>query len=116
LIEVRDEAEVRAITPDFCRLATIKKWGHIVTAQSKTSEADFVYRFFAPYAGIDEDPATGGVQCVLAPYWCARLGKDFVTSTQLSRRGGKLEARLAGERVMIGGEAKLYLQGSIQIS
>jgi predicted PhzF superfamily epimerase YddE/YHI9 len=84
-----------------------------VTAPGET--VDFVSRFFAPNYGIDEDPVTGSAHCVLAPYWGARLGKNRLVARQLSRRGGTLGCRLAGDRVFISGKAILYLEGTIWV-
>jgi len=64
---------------------------------------DFVSRFFAPAAGIDEDPVTGSAHCALGPYWSARLGKDSFTTYQASRRGGVVKLQLAGDRILLRG-------------
>src|SRR6185503_18265514 len=74
LIEVASEAVVRAAKPNFARLRRIESRGAIVTARASTPEYDFVSRFFAPAAGIDEDPVTGSAHCALATYWAAKLG------------------------------------------
>jgi predicted PhzF superfamily epimerase YddE/YHI9 len=76
-------------------------------------DCDFVSRFFAPAAGIDEDPVTGSAHCTLMPYWAARLGKTKLFARQISARGGELFCELAGDRVYIGGKAVLYLRGEI---
>src|SRR5262249_1883378 len=84
LIEVADEAEVLALEPDFRRLksAGVGSRGVIVTSVSKTAGRDFISRFFAPGAGIDEDPVTGSAHCCLGPFWAARLGKTELTGYQ----------------------------------
>ena len=105
------EAEVRALAPDFAALKTLDCLGVIATAPG--SDSDFVSRFFAPAAGIDEDPVTGSAHCTLIPYWSQRLGKTTLFARQVSRRGGELFCRLAGDRVHIGGKAVLYLRGEI---
>ncbi|MBX7168889.1 MAG: PhzF family phenazine biosynthesis protein [Pirellulales bacterium] len=104
-------AEIRALRPDFRRLAELDALGLIVTAPGE--ETDFVSRFFAPQSGIDEDPVTGSAHCTLVPYWAEVLGKTELTARQLSTRGGELWCRLAGERVDIAGEAVLYLRGEV---
>jgi predicted PhzF superfamily epimerase YddE/YHI9 len=76
---------------------------------------DFVSRFFAPNAGIPEDPVTGSSHSTLIPFWSERLSKDKMVAKQLSKRGGTLFCENFGERVKIAGEAKLYLQGEIRI-
>ncbi len=107
------EADVRALKPDFALLATLDALGIIVTAPG--SDCDFVSRFFAPGAGIAEDPVTGSAHCTLIPYWAERLGKTELFARQVSRRGGELFCHQAGERVGIGGHAVLYLRGEIEL-
>ena len=107
------EAEVRALKPDFAALKTLDCLGIIATAPG--GDCDFVSRFFAPGAGVDEDPVTGSSHCTLIPYWAQRLGKTKLFARQISRRGGELFCELAGDRVRIGGKAVLYLRGEIEI-
>ena len=111
-LAVFDSAEtVRALTPDFATLKSLDCLGIIVTAPG--ADCDFVSRFFAPAAGVDEDPVTGSAHCTLIPYWAQRLGKNKLFARQISRRGGELFCELAGDRVRIGGKAVLYLRGEI---
>jgi PhzF family phenazine biosynthesis protein len=104
--------EVRALKPDFALLGTLDE-KVIVTAPG--TDSDFVSRFFAPTAGVPEDPVTGSAHCTLIPYWSARLGKTKLFARQLSKRGGELFCELAGDRVLIGGKAVLYSRGQIEI-
>jgi PhzF family phenazine biosynthesis protein len=108
------EAEVRRLQPDFAQLKTLDCLGIIVTAPG--TDADFVSRFFAPGAGVDEDPVTGSAHCTLIPFWSQRLGKTDLFARQVSARGGELFCELVGERVRIGGRAVHYLRGEIQIT
>ncbi len=105
LVEVDSEETVRALQPDFTRLAKLPVRSAIVTARSTSPEFDFVSRYFAPAVGINEDPVTGSAHCVLTPYWAERLGKTEMRAYQASARGGVLRVRLAGERVMLCGQA-----------
>jgi PhzF family phenazine biosynthesis protein len=107
------ESAVRELQPDFQRIATLDAFAVMVTAPG--DEVDFVSRFFAPRAGIAEDPATGSSHCTLTPYWADRLGKSDLKARQLSRRGGELVCGLRGERVVIGGRAVEYLRGEIEV-
>ncbi len=117
------EADVRALQPDMRLLKRLPSLGVIVTAPGdmahRPGEAagptDFVSRFFAPAAGIDEDPVTGSAHCTLIPYWSRRLGKTTLFARQVSRRGGELWCEDRGERVTIGGQAVLYSQGTITL-
>jgi len=107
------EDEVRALAPDMKRLAEVDAFGVIVTAPGR--EADFVSRFFAPRAGISEDPVTGSSHCTLVPYWARRLCKKQLYARQVSRRGGELWCEERGDRVKIAGRAILYMQGTISV-
>jgi predicted PhzF superfamily epimerase YddE/YHI9 len=86
-----------------------------VIASAKGDEVDFVSRFFAPCAGIPEDPVTGSAHCTLAPYWASRLRKDVLRARQLSARGGELICKMKGDRVLIEGAAVEYLRGVITV-
>lgn len=108
-----DEKAVRRMQPDFRFIAKLRTDGLIVTAPGL--ECDFVSRFFAPGAGIDEDPVTGSAHCTLVPYWSKRLGKRELFARQVSARGGELWCVDRGDRVDIAGEAVLYLRGTIAI-
>ena len=108
------EADVRALKPDFAALRTLDCLGIIATAPGV--DCDFVSRFFAPGAGIDEDQATGSSHCTLMPYWAERLGRTKLFARQVSRRGGEMFCELAGDRVRIGGHAVLYNRGEIEMS
>jgi len=108
-----NEDEVCALTPDLARLKTLKGGAFIVTAPGRS--CDFVSRLFAPNYGVDEDPVTGSSHCTLAPYWAEQLGKQQLTARQLSKRGGELRCELSGDRVLISGQAALYLEGQIHV-
>jgi PhzF family phenazine biosynthesis protein len=111
LVEVASEDEVYAVQPDFRRLRHLGVRGVILTSSSENPQFDFVSRFFAPGAGIDEDPVTGSAHCALAPYWSERLGKDEMTGYQASSRGGVVHVRIAGDRVRLAGHAVTILKG-----
>ncbi len=87
VVEVESESVVRGLGPDFKQLAAVKCRGVIVTAQSDSRNVDFVSRFFAPAAGIDEDPVTGSAHCCLADFWGKRLGKTEMIGYQAWRHG-----------------------------
>jgi len=110
---VDTEEEVRTLKPDFREIEKLPGRGLIVTARG--DNADFVSRFFAPQAGINEDPVTGSAHTSLIPIWWGKLGKTQLLARQLSARGGKLLCEYKGERCIIGGEAKLYMVGEINI-
>ncbi|MDP6352823.1 MAG: PhzF family phenazine biosynthesis protein [Alphaproteobacteria bacterium] len=113
LVELESEHAVRAVTPDFGALTRIEVVGTIVTARADGGGPDFVSRFFAPRAGIDEDPVTGSAHCVLAPFWCDRLGRTALTAAQVSPRGGVVKVAVDGERVRLAGQAVTILEGAL---
>ena len=112
IVAVADEAAVRAVRPDFGALAKIHRMA-IVTAPGDTQ--DVVSRVFVPYCGVDEDPVTGSAHAALAPFWAQRLGQDSFTALQASRRGGLLNCRLAGDRVILGGQCVTVIAGTFQL-
>jgi PhzF family phenazine biosynthesis protein len=118
LVEVPDEATLLALAPDMAALARVEARGVIVTARAERRDAasghDFLSRFFAPRAGVPEDPVTGSAHCVLAPFWARRLGKTELLGYQASRRGGVVETRLAADRVLLGGHAVTTLRGRLE--
>ena len=113
LVDVESESDVRAARPDFRRLAELDCRGVIVTSASEDGRFDFVSRFFAPGAGVDEDPVTGSAHCCLGPYWGERLGKSEMTAFQASSRGGVVRVRVSGERVFLGGHAVIVMRGTL---
>jgi len=113
LVEVADEATVRSVRPELAALAALDVRGVIVTAASATPDRDFVSRFFAPAAGVDEDPVTGSAHCALAPYWAAKLGKSTLVGYQASTRGGTVACAIAGDRVILGGRAVTVLRAKL---
>jgi len=113
LVEVESEEIVRTLTPDIAGLKDHEVRGVIVTARSAGPDFDFVSRFFAPGAGIDEDPVTGSAHCALAPYWARVLGKTKMVGYQASERGGVVHVRLDGDRVKLAGHARTVLRGEL---
>ncbi|SKB43009.1 PhzF family phenazine biosynthesis protein [Daejeonella lutea] len=107
------EADVVALTPDYSALSKIDSIGFIATAPGDNS--DFVSRFFAPSAGINEDPVTGSAHCNLIPYWADRLGKENMHAYQVSARRGELWCQFKGDRVLMSGRAVTYLKGEIYV-
>ncbi|MDR3437075.1 PhzF family phenazine biosynthesis protein [Telmatospirillum sp.] len=115
LMAVFDSPEdVVQLTPDFAAIAALDCWAVIATAPGRDG-IDFVSRFFAPGHGVPEDPVTGSAHCTLVPYWAKRLGKTDLLARQVSARGGTLHCQLAGDRVILAGQAILYLEGRITV-
>jgi len=113
LVEVESEAVVRALVPDYLALTALPVRGIIVTSRSTDPAFDFVSRFFAPAAGIAEDPVTGSAHCCLGPYWGERLGKTDLVAHQISHRGGIVRVGVRGDRVLLGGHAVTVLRGEL---
>ncbi len=107
------EAEIAALSPDMGKLMALDTRGVIATAPGEA--CDFVSRFFAPRAGIPEDPVTGSAHCISTPYWARRLDKAKLSARQISARGGALEVELSGERVRITGRVAPYMEGRIRV-
>lgn len=115
LVELVDEQAVIAFEPELDRIAQLDSVGLIVTAASQRAEIDFVSRFFAPRAGVDEDPVTGSAHCNLIPYWAQKLNRKQLVAQQLSTRLGTLWCEWKDNRVEIAGKAVTYLRGEISL-
>jgi PhzF family phenazine biosynthesis protein len=113
LVEVASESELRALAPDFAKLAAVECRGIIVTARADDPQYDFVSRFFAPASGIQEDPVTGSAHCCLVDYWRKQTGKSELTAFQVSQRGGMLRVRMAEGRAYLWGTAVIVAEGNL---
>jgi PhzF family phenazine biosynthesis protein len=113
LVQVASEDIVRTLQPDFALLATLPVQGAIVTSRANTVGFDFISRYFAPRAGVPEDPVTGSAHCCLAPFWAAQLHKERMTAYQASARGGVVRVQVQGERVILSGQAVTVLRGEL---
>lgn len=105
------QAVVEQLQPDFRAVAQLNSRGLIVSAEGVAS--DFVSRCFFPQYGIDEDPVTGSAHTTMTPYWAKRLQKQTLSARQLSKRTGELICTLEGDRVLLKGEARLYMKAEI---
>jgi PhzF family phenazine biosynthesis protein len=120
---VDDEYAVRNLTPDIAALkpisgAATQGPGNVAVAAlaDPGSPYDVVSRFFAPGSGIDEDPATGSLHCMLSPLFAARLGRAILRFHQAyPGRGGDLECEHRGERVMLRGHAVTVIEGQLRV-
>jgi len=115
LIELESEQAVLDLEPDLRRLGEVSERGVMVTSFSESESYDFVSRFFAPAAGVDEDPVTGSAHCCLGPYWAERLDKTELMAFQASDRGGVIRVRHRDTRVLIGGKAVTVMQGELTV-
>ena len=107
--------QVRESPQDVAVRERLRSRGRGGRGRGGGTDVDFVSRFFAPGAGIPEDPVTGSAHCTLIPYWAEKLGKTRMIARQLSRRGGTIHCELRGDRVGIGGEAVLYSRAELQV-
>ena len=110
---IESEQQLLKLQPALNEIAKLPARGLIVTA--KGEHCDFVSRFFAPQSGISEDPVTGSAHTTLIPIWSQKLGKRQMTARQLSKRGGLLYCEYQNERCVIGGKARLFFSGEINL-
>ncbi|KOG35348.1 MULTISPECIES: PhzF family phenazine biosynthesis protein [Streptomyces] len=115
VVELRDEATVRSLAPDFVALKALSSRGVIATAAAERPDCgyDFVSRGFFPAVGIDEDPVTGSAHTALAPYWSARFGREDLTGFQGGARTGLVRTRLRGDRTLLTGKAVTVIDGDL---
>ena len=115
ILLLQNEKQVQEAICNLAKTTKIDLAGIIITAVSSQKGIDYVSRYFAPKIGIDEDPVTGSNQCLLMPFWQAKLGKDEFVALQISSRGGKLWTKLENGRAKIAGRAVTYLTGELEI-
>lgn len=112
-VVLADETAVREFVPDAACIAKLFPMGLAITGRAK--DHDFVSRYFAPGAGIPEDPVTGSIHATLVPYWAERLEKKALSAFQVSKRGGHLVCSLMDERVVVEGEAVTFMKAEINL-
>jgi PhzF family phenazine biosynthesis protein len=115
MLVYKSQKEIEDLLPNFGLLKKVSARGIIATSKAKSKRFDFVSRFFAPAAGIDEDPVTGSAHTKLVPYWAEKLSKNSLIAQQISARKGYLACELKNDRVMIRGKGKLFLKGKIYV-
>lgn len=113
LVEFDSAEIVRKMAPNFSLLSDVSGRGFIVTSRSDDNQYDFISRFFAPAAGVNEDPVTGSAHCCLGPYWANKLNKNELTGYQASARGGVVKMRVGAERVYISGQAVTVMRATL---
>lgn len=111
MVVLENREQVEAVAPHFSAM-TPGKHKVAVTAQGE-GDYDFVSRFFSPGVAVPEDPVTGSAHTMLIPYWSETLGKTTLFARQVSTRGGDVRCVLKGDRVLMSGQASLYLKGSV---
>ena len=111
--EFPDEKSVREFIPDLHKIALLGHNGLVITAAGEN--CDFVSRYFAPGAGIPEDPVTGSTHATLVPFWATKFEKAHLLAYQVSKRGGILECELSGDRVLITGNASTYMKATLHL-
>ncbi len=114
MVVLENQQQLAAIRPDIYSMLALEKMV-CITAPGE-GEYDFVSRFFCPGEGVAEDPVTGSAHSMLIPYWAEKLNKTRMLACQKSERGGVLRCQLAGDRVLIGGQAKTYLVGQVWLA
>ncbi|MGY5957170.1 PhzF family phenazine biosynthesis protein [Kosakonia sp. BK9b] len=110
LVVLENQAQVEALQPDITGMIPLDK---MVCVTAPGNDIDFVSRFFCPGEAVAEDPVTGSAHSMLIPYWGEKLGKQRMQARQVSARGGDLRCEWQGDRVLIGGQATLYLMGRV---
>jgi PhzF family phenazine biosynthesis protein len=113
LCVVADASVVRTLEPDFEKLRSLPDVKGVYVSARGDAGYDIVSRCFGPGVGIDEDPVTGSMHCVLVAYWGERLGKDELRAFQASPRGGEVTVVRKGDRALLSGRATTVLRGDL---
>lgn len=113
ILVFENEADILNANPDLSKLSKLDLRGVIIT--SRSSQHDFILRFFAPKYGINEDPVTGSAFTQLTPYWAEKLDNQILSARQVSKRGGEVSCVYEGDRVKISGKAVQYMEAEIVV-
>lgn len=117
---LRDAAQVRALTPDFAALGSVKLG--VVGAEAAGAETAFEVRAFVPGLGVPEDPVTGSLNAGLAQWLIgAGLAPARYVAAQGSAlgRAGRVHVErddgeaAAGATIWIGGDVQGVVSGHI---
>jgi predicted PhzF superfamily epimerase YddE/YHI9 len=115
-VVLRSELLVRSYQPEIPAILDLAGLSLCITAAGEADGPfDFVSRYFAPGVGIPEDPVTGSIHASLVPYWAGRTGRTALTAFQASPRGGRIECRLADQRVLLTGQAVTFMEARITV-
>jgi PhzF family phenazine biosynthesis protein len=111
MVVLESQRQVEDVRPDMHAMLPLEKM--VCVTAPGDGNYDFVSRFFCPGDAVAEDPVTGSAHSMLIPYWAEKLNKQQMLARQVSERGGDLRWQLAGDRVLIGGQAITYLIGKV---
>ena len=120
---LRDEATVRGLAPDLSALRGVGGEatdgpGQVIAVALADPGKPYavVSRFFAPAAGIPEDPTTGSAHCILTPLYGDKLGADVLRFHQAyPGRGGDLECENRGSRVLLRGRGFTMVESRLRV-
>jgi trans-2,3-dihydro-3-hydroxyanthranilate isomerase len=120
LVQIRNASALAGLLPDYDRIgALLRANGAIVLYVSAVDvEAGTAWaRAFTGSAAIGEDPATGSAVGPLCAHVAERSGVtelDVVQGEEM-RRPSRLRAAVEGDRVRVGGDAVVVLEGTLHL-
>lgn len=122
LLEVADEAALRALQPDIAAIAELPRSGKLAAfALADGDGYQLVLRAFAPAAGVAEDAVTGSANALVAALLQAQRrlpGRDgrYIASQGRERgRDGRVEIHVdRDEAVWIGGLVQPVIEGRVR--
>ncbi len=120
---LKDEATVRGLAPDLAALRSVGDEasggpGQVIAVAQADAGKPYavVSRFFAPAAGIPEDPTTGSAHCILMPLYGDKLGATTLKFHQAyPGRGGDLECESRGARVLLRGRGFTMVESRLRV-
>lgn len=117
IIKIKEEHDILQLNPNFEQMKYLKNGENlkgVAVTTNNTNKYDFISRYFNPWAGVNEDPVTGSVHTVLAPYWSGILNKNEMNAYQASPRGGDILLKIKDEnRIELIGNSIIVLKGEI---
>jgi trans-2,3-dihydro-3-hydroxyanthranilate isomerase len=117
---VREPGALRRVLPDYGALASLLGPRDAIVlylAHVDRSTGSAVARAFTRAAEVGEDPATGSAAGPLCAHVAARTGRDRLEITQGVEMGRRsvLRAQMDGDRVRVGGDAVVVVDGQVTL-
>jgi predicted PhzF superfamily epimerase YddE/YHI9 len=72
IIVIESLEKLKSLEPNFLRMKGTE-YGNIAVTCKGDEKYDYYIRCFVTDCGINEDPVTGSIECVLAKLWASKL-------------------------------------------
>ncbi len=118
VMQLQSAAAVLTLDSLKVRWPAFKSIG-LIGAHPPASECDYEVRMLAPSSGMSEDPITGSLNSALA-HWLQAEGRldqavKIAQGTSIGRHGRVSVKPVDADKVMIGGQTHILIEGTVQL-